>query len=153
MQSSTTRDFAVGLFVLIGVFALAYLSIQVGGLSYQGEGGLALYATFDDVGGLTERSVVAIGGVRVGRVTGISLDDDLRARVSLDLDRDLELPVDSSAAVRTAGLLGDQFVAIEPGAEEEILRAGEFLAFTESATNLDKLIGTLVHDSGLGDSE
>lgn len=153
MGSSNTRDFAVGIFVLMGLLAIAYLSIQVGGLSYDGSGGLKLYATFDDIGGLSERSLVSIGGVQVGRVVGIELDPDLRARVALDLESDLELPVDSSASIRTAGLLGNQFVALEPGAEEETLRSGEDLAFTESALNLDKLIGTLVHDSGLGGDE
>ena len=153
MGSSNTRDFVVGIFVLIGLLAIAYLSIQVGGLSYDGKGGLTLYATFDDIGGLSERSLVSIGGVRVGRVVGIELDPDLRARVALDVEPDLELPVDSSASIRTAGLLGNQFVALEPGAEEETLRFGEDLAFTESALNLDTLIGTLVHDSGLGGDE
>lgn len=80
----------------------------------------------------------------------IDLDADLRARVQLDLDRGLELPVDSAAAIRTSGLLGDQFIALEPGAEEELLVSGEEFAFTESAVNLDKLIGSVVHGDGLG---
>ncbi len=150
MQSTANRDLLVGLFVLLGLGLIAYLSLQVGGLSVRDSGGFILYATFDDIGGLSPRSSVRIGGVRVGRVEAIGLDADLRARVQLDLDRELELPVDSAAAVRTSGLLGDQFIALEPGAEEELLVSGEEFAFTESAVNLDKLIGSVVHGDGLG---
>ena len=86
----------------------------------------------------------------MGRVEAIDLDPDLRARVTLNLNRGLELPVDSAAAIRTSGLLGDQFIALEPGAEDELLAAGEEFVFTESAVNLDKLIGSVVHGDGLG---
>lgn len=153
MQSTSGRDFAVGLFVLAGLLGVAYLSFQVGGLSYNGPTGFGLVAIFDDVGGLSARSPVVISGVKVGQVKQIELDEDLRARVFLDLDPRLELPVDTSAAVRTAGLLGDQFVALEPGAEEDLLRPGETLAYTESAISLDKLIGRLVHGDALGEEE
>jgi phospholipid/cholesterol/gamma-HCH transport system substrate-binding protein len=150
MQSTANRDLLVGLFVLMGLGLIGYLSLQVGGLSIRDSGGLMLYATFDDIGGLSPRSAVRIGGVRVGRVKAIDLDADLRARVQLDLDQGLELSVDSAAAIRTSGLLGDQFIALEPGAEEELLVSGEEFAFTESAVNLDKLIGSVVHGDGLG---
>ena len=153
MQSTSNRDLSVGLFVLLGIAALGYLSLQVGGLSLGRHGGLPLFATFDDIGGLSTRAPVKIGGVRVGAVEAIDLDEDLRARVLLDLDSDLELSIDTAAAIRTSGLLGDQFVALEPGAEDEVLRAGEDFAFTESAINLDKLIGTVVHGSGLDEED
>jgi len=145
LQTTTARDFVVGLFVLASLLAIAYLSANLGGLSYQGEGGFELVAVFDDVGGLSERSPVKISGVKVGQVAGIRLNEDLRARVSLDLDPKLELPIDSSAAIRTAGLLGDQFVSLEPGAEDELLKPGESFTYTESALSLDKLVGRLVH--------
>jgi phospholipid/cholesterol/gamma-HCH transport system substrate-binding protein len=148
MQSSPTRDLVVGIFVLVGILALAYLSLQIGSLSLQNQGGLILFATFDDIGGLSERSAVRIGGVRVGRVTKIALDADLRPRVQLDLADDLELTIDTMAAIRTSGLLGDQFIALEPGAEDELLVSGEDVVFTESATNLDSLIGAVVHGGG-----
>lgn len=148
MQSSPTRDLIVGIFVLVGILALAYLSLQIGSLSLQNQGGLILFATFDDIGGLSERSAVRIGGVRVGRVTEIALDTDLRPRVQLDLADDLELTIDTMAAIRTSGLLGDQFIALEPGAEDELLVSGEDVVFTESATNLDSLIGAVVHGGG-----
>ncbi len=151
MQKSSTRDFIVGGFVLVGLAAVVYLSVNLGGVSYTGAGGFELLATFDDVGGLSQRSPVKISGVKVGQVRSIHLDGDLRAQVSLDLDPALELPIDSSASIRTAGLLGDQFVSLEPGAEDELLAPGELFEYTESALSLDKLVGRLVHGDALGD--
>ena len=149
MQSTPTRDFAVGLFVVAGLAAIAYLSVQVGGLSYTGPGGLALVGSFDEIGGLSVRAPVTIAGVKVGSVDSIVLDEDLRARVSIDVDAALELPIDTAAGIRTSGLLGDQFVALEPGAEDALLENGDEFEFTESALNLDKLIGAVVH-GGIG---
>jgi len=143
----------VGLFVLAGLVAIGILSLRIGGLSYSGPGGLEIVAIFDDIGGLSERAPVVISGVKVGQVTEIELGDDLRARVLLDVDARLELPVDSSAAIRTAGLLGDQFVALEPGAEDALLTSGETLSFTESALNLDRLVGDFVHGAGLDEED
>jgi phospholipid/cholesterol/gamma-HCH transport system substrate-binding protein len=151
MQKSSTRDFIVGGFVLVGLAAVVYLSVALGGISYKGDSGFELLAIFDDVGGLSQRSPVKISGVKVGQVRSIRLDDDLRAQVSLDLDPALELPIDSSASIRTSGLLGDQFVSLEPGAEDELLAPGELFTYTESALSLDKLVGRLVHGDALGD--
>jgi phospholipid/cholesterol/gamma-HCH transport system substrate-binding protein len=154
MQSTSAgRDLVVGLFVLLGLSAMAYLSVQLGGLSYNGPSGLTIVATFDDVGGLSARAPAMISGVKVGKVTEIKLDDMLRARVVLDLDSSLELPIDTSAAIRTQGLLGDSFVALEPGAEDQLLTSGEEISFTDSALNLESLIGTLVHSVGFEDDD
>ena len=151
MQSTPLRDFIVGLFVLAGLAGIGYLSISLGGATAGGGGGLELAATFTEIGGLTERSPVTISGVRVGRVKRIELSADLDARVIVDLDAGLELPIDSSAMIRSAGLLGDQFIALEPGAEDEILKNGESFEFTENALNIEKLVGSLVHGAGLGE--
>ena len=148
MQPSPTRDLLVGLFVACGIAALGYLSIQVGGLSYKGPGGLLLSASFDEIGSLSVRAPVVISGVKVGKVSSIELGDDLRARVVLELDASLEIPIDSTAGIRTAGLLGDQFIAVEPGAEEDLLISGDSFAFTDSAINLESLIGQVVHGFG-----
>jgi phospholipid/cholesterol/gamma-HCH transport system substrate-binding protein len=151
MQTSPSRDLAVGLFVLFGLGAIAYLSLQVGGLST--EGGLELHATFSQIGGLAERSPVVISGVKVGKVTKIELSDDLRARVTLDVDKRLQLPTDTSASIRTAGLLGNQFIELEPGAEDQLLQEGNEITLTESALSIEKIVGSLVHNAGLGDAE
>ena len=153
MQTSPSRDLAVGLFVLLGLAAIAYLSLQLGGLSYKGKGGLELHATFGQIGGLAERAPVVISGVRVGKVTRIDLSEDMRASVTFDVDESLELPVDTSASIRTAGLLGNQFIELEPGAEDELLAPGGEIAMTESALSIEKLVGSLVHDAGLGGDE
>ena len=145
MHASHVRDFWVGLFVCVGLATVAWLSLQVGGLTLSRGPELTLVAHFDDIGGLTDRSPVRLAGVTVGRVTEIELDEDLRAKVTLSVHRDVSLSIDTSAAIRTSGLLGDQFVALEPGAEDAMLRDGETFSFTESALNLDKLVGTLVH--------
>jgi len=149
MKPSPMRDLAVGAFVVIGLATVGYLSIQVGGVSYSGPGGFTLYATFDEVGGLKPRSPVSIAGVTVGKVEAITLDEDLRARVTLDLNPEIELSADTSAGIRTSGLLGDQFIALEPGADDALLRWGEEIAYTESALSIERLIGKFVHDSGI----
>jgi phospholipid/cholesterol/gamma-HCH transport system substrate-binding protein len=91
-----------------------------------------------------------ISGVKVGKVTRIALADDLRARVTLDVDAKLQLPVDTSASIRTAGLLGDQFIELQPGAEDALLASGGEIAMTESALSIESLVGSLVHDADLG---
>ena len=149
MQPSPIRDLIVGLFVALGLATIAYLSIQVGGVSYAGRGGLELRATFDQIGGLKPRAPVSIAGVTVGQVKDIALDDRLRARVTLEVEKDLALPVDSSAAIQTQGLLGDQYIALEPGGEEEVLKNGDEIEFTESALSVERLIGKFVQDSGI----
>lgn len=148
MPRSATRDFMVGLFVLAGLASIGYLSVQLGGLGQQAQGGLTLVAEFDNVGGLKVRAPVEIAGVPVGRVEKIDLGKDLRARVVLDVDARLKLSVDTAAAIRTAGLLGDQFVSLEPGADEQDLRSGDVISYTEGAISLDKLIGAVVHGGG-----
>ncbi|MEN8184522.1 MAG: outer membrane lipid asymmetry maintenance protein MlaD [Myxococcota bacterium] len=153
MQTTYGRDLAVGLFVLVGLLAVAYLSVRVGGLSYKGRGGMHLVAAFDEIGGLSERAPVRVSGVPVGQVASIHLNEELRALVVLDVDPGLELSADTAASIRTNGLLGDQFVALEPGGEEELLQSGDVVAFTENALNLEKLIGAFVHGSEVGGDE
>jgi phospholipid/cholesterol/gamma-HCH transport system substrate-binding protein len=151
--TKSTRDFIVGLFVLAGLGSLAYLALQVGGVEGNGPGGLALRAEFSEIGGLKERAPVVVSGVRVGRVTGIELTPDLRAVVHLDVDTRYQLPVDTSAAIRTEGLLGQQFVALEPGAEDALLKSGDQIAFTESALSIERLVGDFVHGNDLEKKE
>jgi phospholipid/cholesterol/gamma-HCH transport system substrate-binding protein len=152
-MSKTTRDFVVGLFVLAGLGTLAYLALQVGGIEGEGNGGLELSAEFSEIGGLKERAPVVVSGVRVGRVQRIELTPDLRAVVHLDVGAKYRLPTDSSAAIRTEGLLGQQFVALEPGAEDALLKSGDKIAFTESALSIERLIGDFVHGNDLEKTE
>ena len=137
--------------MIAGIAAIAYLSLQVGDVSYGSGPSMRLTAVFDDIGGLKVRAPVSVSGVRIGQVRAIGLAEDLRALVTLEVGSDLVLSIDSEAAIRTAGLLGDQFIALEPGAEDESLGDGDQFAYTVSAFSIDKLIGTLVHGNALGD--
>ena len=145
MTRSPLRDLLVGVFVLAGLGAIAYLSFSVGGLSYGGPGGLQLIASFDQTGGLKPRAPVVISGVKVGQVTSISLGEDYRARVALDLDQRLQVPADTSASIVTAGILGDRYVSLQLGGEEQTLKSGDTLTFTESAVILESLIGKFMY--------
>ncbi len=152
MNTSSTRDLAVGLFVLASLAAIAYLSISVGGLSWPRGEGFVLYARFDAIGGLKPRAQVSIGGVRVGQVEGIDLSEDFRPRVRLKLERDLRLSQDTSAAIFTSGLLGDQYVELTPGGLEELLKPGDEISFTQNAFVLERTIGRLLDNLGQGDA-
>ncbi len=149
MQRSPVRDLIVGVFVFVGLVSIGYLSIKVGGLYYSGPSGFKLVATFDEVGDLKPRAAVVIAGVRVGQVVSIELDDILRARCELDIDPGLGLDVETSASIMTAGLLGEKFVALEPGGADEMLESGDEIGRTVSALSIENLVGKFVNDTGL----
>ena len=149
MQRSPVRDLIVGLFVLFGLASIGYLSIQMGGLYYSGPSGFKLVATFDEVGDLKPRAAVVIAGVKVGRVVSIELDPILRARCELDVDPSLGLDVETSASIMTAGLLGEKFVALEPGGAVEMLESGDEIGRTVSALSIENLVGKFVNDADL----
>jgi len=149
MQRSPLRDLIVGIFVLFGLASIGYLSIQMGGLYYSGPSGFKLVATFDEVGDLKPRAAVVIAGVRVGQVVSIDLDEILRARCELDIDPGLGLDVETSAAIMTAGLLGEKFVALEPGGADEMLESGDEIGRTVSALSIENLVGKFMNNTGL----
>jgi phospholipid/cholesterol/gamma-HCH transport system substrate-binding protein len=148
MSRSPTRDLLVGFFVLLGLGAIAYLSVRVAGLSYDGPGGLPVWAAFDQTGGLKDRAPVVLSGVKIGQVRSITLDPtSYRARVDMDLDHRLRLPIDTSASIVTAGILGDRYVSLQLGGDTQLLAPGDEITFTESAVILERLIGKLVHNT------
>jgi phospholipid/cholesterol/gamma-HCH transport system substrate-binding protein len=147
MSRSPARDFSVGLFVLAGLAAIAYLSMSVGGFSFRRDGGLILYAAFDQTGGLKARAPVVISGVKVGQVDSIGLDADYRARVEMALRKNLKLPIDTSASIVTAGLLGDRYISLQLGGDDKDLKSGDEIRFTESAILLERLIGKFIYGS------
>ena len=146
-MKNSSRDLIVGLFLLVGLGAVGYLSLSFGGLG-QTKGGLELYASFDEIGGLKKRASVKIGGVDVGQVIEIDLDDEFRAKVKLDVDGELQLPDDSSAAIYTQGLLGSQYIALEPGASEQMFQQGAEIDYTQNATVLERILGKFVQNLG-----
>lgn len=144
MQNKKSREFLVGLFVLIGLVAVAALSFRVGNLGANDNGeGYQVLAKFENIGGLTSKAPVRMSGVTIGRVISISIDPtDYTAKVLMELSSEhRNLPTDSSAAILTAGLLGSQYVGLEPGAEDDYLVQGDEIEFTQSAMVLEKLIG------------
>ena len=140
----------VGIFILLGLAALAMLAVQVSGAGAGGGATFRVIAQFDNVGGLTEKAPVMVGGVRIGRVGDIAINtDNYRAEVALDIHTKYDnLPIDTSAAILTAGLLGAQFVGLQPGAEDIYLVAGDRLEITQSAIQLESLIGQFISGGG-----
>lgn len=133
----------VGLFVLLGLAGLVFLSLKAANLaSFGSSDTYTVTARFDNIGGLKPRSPVRSAGVTVGRVTSIALDSKtFQGVVTMDLDRGTQFPRDSSAKILTSGLLGDQYVGIEPGGDEKNLAAGDVITQTQSAVVLENLIG------------
>lgn len=134
----------VGLFVVLGIAAVVFLALQAANLgsSFNGSNTYTLQARFDNIGGLKPRAPVRSAGVKVGRVTGITLDPKtFQGVVTLEVERSFQFPKDSSAKILTAGVLGDQYVGIEPGGDDKNLAAGDTIAQTQSAVVLENLIG------------
>lgn len=133
----------VGLFVLLGLAGLLFLSLKAANLASFGERkGYVVSARFDNIGGLKTRAPVRSAGVTVGRVTSIALDaKTYQGLVYMEIDRDVTFPKDSSAKIQTAGLLGDQYIGIEPGIEDQTLADGGTIRQTQSAVVLENLIG------------
>ena len=137
-------EIAVGAFVAAGLAALFMLAMKVSNLTaVSTENGYALQARFHDIGGLKVRAPVTLAGVTIGRVAAIGLDANtydavVTMRIEGAYDR---LPTDTSASIFTAGLLGENYVALEPGGEESFLKPGDDIKLTQSAVVLERLIG------------
>ena len=143
------RRFWVGLFVLLGVAALGVLAFQAAGGKSMGGGAqtYTVYASFDDIGGLKPQAPIKTAGVLVGRVESIELDPkNFQAKVRMSLDKKYAFSVDSSAKILTSGLLGEQYIGLEQGGEEDKLRDGDTLTLTTSAMVLENLINKFVNN-------
>ncbi|OZG70536.1 outer membrane lipid asymmetry maintenance protein MlaD [Hahella sp. CCB-MM4] len=138
-----TMEISVGLFIMAGIAALFLLALEVSGLSLRPtEKTYKLYAEFNDVGGLRVRGKVSLAGVTIGRVSNIYLDGrSIKAVVEMDIDANVDyLSKDSIAVVSTAGLLGEKYINVSIGGDEDALEPGDFFDSTQSALNLEKLI-------------
>lgn len=133
----------VGLFVLLGLLGLVFLAVKAANLaSFGNGGGYQLQARFDNIGGLKPRAPVRSAGVTVGRVVRIALDNKTyQGVVTMDIDKTYAFPRDTSAKILTSGLLGDQYVGLEPGGDEKDLAPGDVITQTQSAVVLENLIG------------
>ena len=134
----------VGLFVLLGILAVVFLALKAANLGSFNTGGdsYVLTARFDNIGGLKARAPVRSAGVAVGRVTSIALDPKtFQGVVTLSIDGRYQFPKDSAAKILTSGLLGDQYIGLEPGGDDKNYSPGEAIAQTQSAVVLENLIG------------
>ena len=141
-------DIWVGLFVLLGAVALMFLALKAGNMSsFSFEKTYTVSSRFDNIGGLKPRAPVKSAGVVVGRVGDITFDDqDYRALVTLQLQERYKFPKDSSAKILTSGLLGEQYVGIEPGGDEANLAAGDQIKMTQSAIVLENLLSQFIYN-------
>jgi phospholipid/cholesterol/gamma-HCH transport system substrate-binding protein len=136
-------ELGVGLFMVVGVVALAYLSVNLGRVDILGQRGYVVYADFSSVGGLKSGAAVEIAGVSVGRVQSIGLKD-YQARVTLRIDSDVKLQTDAIVSIKTKGLIGEKFVLISPGGSDKIVPAGGRLTEVEAPVDIEELISKYV---------
>ncbi len=142
-MNQTRTEVIVGVFVLVGMVCLAYLTIRLGKIEVFGNNSYVVYADFASVAGLNLGDPVEIAGVKIGRVESINLADD-RGRLGLKIDNNVKLQEDVIASVRARGLIGDKFVVISPGASDKLLAYGDKIRETESPPDLTELIGKYV---------
>ncbi len=133
-------DLAVGLFVLAGLTAIAYLALKLGAGALVAADTTTVRARFTNLGGLAPGASVLVSGVEVGRVESVTLDQRYAAVATLRVRKDLALPSDTRAAIRSSGLIGDKHIALSPGAEDGLLAPGELITDTENAVDLESLI-------------
>jgi len=138
----------VGIFVLLGIAAVAYLTVKLGSGSLTGGDTYLVEARFANAGGLHDGSSVQVAGVTVGRVEGVRIDPaDFSAIAILRIQSALRLPTDSMASIKTTGLIGDKYVSLSPGADEACLKPGTRITMTESSVDLESLIGKMAFGS------
>ncbi|MEK1940364.1 MAG: outer membrane lipid asymmetry maintenance protein MlaD [Pseudomonas sp.] len=149
-MQNRTLEIGVGLFLLAGLLALLLLALRVSGLTVgTGQDTYKLYADFDNLAGLTVRAKVTMAGVGIGKVTAIDLNrDTFTGRVTMELEKRVDnLPVDSTASILTAGLLGEKYIGISVGGEEALLKDGGTIQDTQSSLVLEDLIGKFLINS------
>ena len=142
---SAAKTTVIGVFVLIGLVCVSYLTIKLGRMEVLGDKGYTVSARFSSVAGLRVGAGVGIAGVSVGKVSAIRLDtSDYTAYVDLHINEGVPISKDSMASVKTSGLIGDKYISITPGGAEETLRQGSVISDTEPALDLEALIGKVV---------
>lgn len=141
MKQQSKLELTVGVFVLAGLLAVAYLALRIGAGALIGGDTYELTARFTNSGGLNPGGNVLIAGVPVGRIETIRLNPaDFSSVVTFSLRKDVKLPTDSIASIKTSGLIGDKFLALSPGSDDEILAPGARITDTESTVDLESLI-------------
>lgn len=144
-MKKTSVETAVGVFVLIGLISVAYLTIKLGKMEWFGDGYYTLGARFNSVSGLKAGALVDMAGVEIGQVDDIHLDNQSQvAIVSLKIKKGVMLTDDVIASVKTSGLIGDKFIRLTPGGSDRILKTGDMIIETESALDIEELVSKYV---------
>ena len=143
-MEKTKLEIVVGVFVLVGILCLGYLSIKLGKLEMIGGDVYEVDAQFNSASGLKAGSAIEIAGVEVGRVRGITLVDD-RAKVKLSVNKTVKLYTDTFASIKTRGIIGEKFLALSPGGGGDPLKPGDMIRDTESGLDLEELVSQYVH--------
>jgi phospholipid/cholesterol/gamma-HCH transport system substrate-binding protein len=156
MQQTRSVEIGTGLFVLLGMSALFFMTTQTtGGQKFSASETFEVEASFENVGSLKARAPVAMSGVTIGRVTSVTFDPaTLEAKVKLIIDSQYaQIPDDSDASILTSGLLGSQYIGLQAGGSDTFLENGSEIYFTQSAIVLENLIGKFLVNSGSGGEE
>ena len=144
-MKKASMELAVGIFVLCGLLAVAYLAVNLGKLKFMDENRYPVKALFQNVSGLKTGARVEISGVVVGEVVKITLDrKKMAAMVNMKIENGIKLSDDSIASIRTTGLIGDKFIKLSPGGSDDFLKADGMITDTESAMDIEELIGKYV---------
>lgn len=147
-MKNSTLEILVGLFMVIGFCAFGYLALQLGEVSFLTSGSTyTIKAEFDNVAGVKKGASVQVAGVPVGSVADISLGEDDVAVLTLQLDNDLQVPIDSMASVKSQGIIGDKYIQLSLGGEEEMFKPGDVLRETESSLDIESLISKFAFGS------
>ncbi|MDR2338242.1 MAG: outer membrane lipid asymmetry maintenance protein MlaD [Deltaproteobacteria bacterium] len=139
-----TVEFIVGLFVLFGILCFSYLSINLAGMRLFKTNIYTITAKFDNIAGLMVGAPVEVAGVKVGEVASIGLDDT-SALVIMEINQNVQLRDDDIASVRTKGIIGEKYIKVIPGGSTDYLTSGSRLSDTESAVDLEEIIGKVIH--------
>lgn len=147
MQSYRKTEITVGVFVFLGIMAMAWMAIKLGQVGGLGSSGYSISATFDDAGGLRAGADVMLAGVSIGRVASVQLHEQDEALLKLEIQQGVELTTDAIAAVRTKGIIGERYVRISQGADDQIIKDHGTIEETESAINIEDLISKYIFSS------
>jgi phospholipid/cholesterol/gamma-HCH transport system substrate-binding protein len=139
----TRVNIAVGIFVLLGLVGLAYLSVNLGRVSFLGAGGYTVIVDFPSVGGLKAGSTVEIAGVEIGRVEAIGLAD-YQARVTLRVHSGIKLQEDSIASIKTKGLIGEKYIRISPGGSDKLIGPNGKIREVEAPVDFEELLSKYI---------
>lgn len=140
-------EMIVGAFVLAGIISIGWMALKLGQIGGMGASGYSLEAIFDDAGGMRSGSDVMMAGVVIGRVSDVRINEDSEAQLILLIHDDISITADAIASVRTKGIIGERYVRISQGGDDDLLQAGDEIEETESAINIEDLVSKYIFSS------